>query len=95
MSSAWDVKQDARSIHFSRDGKYAYILCQLTNLLQVYAYHLENGYPRFDLIDEYSTLSDERDPHDAASALRVSYDGKYVFLLDIRRQFRGMFQSGF
>ena len=68
-----------RSIHFSRDGKYAYILCQLTNLLQVYAYHLENGYPRFDLIDEYSTLSDERDPHDAASALRVSYDGKYVF----------------
>lgn len=69
-----------KSIHFSRDGKFAYILCEITNVLQVYAYHLnENNYPLFDLVQELSTLSDERDPHDAASALRVTYDGKYVF----------------
>ena len=28
---------------------------------------------------EVSTLSDARDPHDAASALRISYDNEYLF----------------
>jgi 6-phosphogluconolactonase len=68
-----------KSIHFSRDGKYAYVLCEITNVVRVYSYHVENKYPVFELLEEQSTLSDERDPHDAAVALRVSYDGNYVF----------------
>lgn len=68
-----------RSIHFSRNGKFAYVLCEILNVVRVYSYKLENGYPTFELIQEVSTLSDERDPHDAASALRISYDGKYLF----------------
>jgi len=68
-----------KSIHFSRDGKYAYVLCEITNVVRVYSYHVENKYPVFELLEEQSTLSDERDPHDAAAALRVSYDGNYVF----------------
>ncbi len=68
-----------RSIHFSKNGKFAYVLCEITNVVRVYTYEVINGYPTFELIQEVSTLSDERDPHDAASALRISYDGKYLF----------------
>ena len=69
-----------KSIHFSKDGLHAYVLCQITNEIRVYDYHIgKNGYPSFELVQEVSTLSNERDPHDAASAMRLSYDGEYVF----------------
>ena len=68
-----------RSIHFSRNGKFAYVLCEIMNVVRVYSYDVVNGYPVFELRQEVSTLSDERDPHDAASALRISYDGEYLF----------------
>ncbi|MDO5702527.1 MAG: lactonase family protein [Lachnospiraceae bacterium] len=69
-----------RSIHFSRRGRYAYVLCEILNVVRVYSYNVdENGYPVFELIQEVSTLSDARDPHDAASSLRISYDGEYLF----------------
>ena len=68
-----------RSIHFSRNGKFAYVLCEITNVVRVYSYAVVNDYPVFELLQEVSTLSDERDPHDAASSLRISYDGEYLF----------------
>lgn len=68
-----------RSIHFSKDGNFAYVLCQITNQIRVYQYFLYEGRPQFEQIQEVSTLSNARDPHDAASSLRLSYDGKYVF----------------
>ncbi|MBR7016669.1 MAG: lactonase family protein [Lachnospiraceae bacterium] len=69
-----------KSIHFSKDGRFAYVLCQITSKIRLYSYHLnEAGLSRFELLDEYSTLSNTRDPHDAASSMRLSYDGKYIF----------------
>ena len=68
-----------RSIHFSKNGRHAYVLCEIMNVVRVYSYDVINGYPVFELQQEVSTLSDERDPHDAASALRISYDGEYLF----------------
>ena len=68
-----------RSIHFSRNGKFAYVLCEITNVVRVYTYSVVKNYPVFDLVQEISTLSDKQDPHDAASALRLSYDGNYLF----------------
>ena len=68
-----------RSIHFSRRGRFAYVLCEILNVVRVYSYNVVDGYPVFELIQEISTLSDERDPHDAASSLRISYDGEYLF----------------
>ena len=68
-----------RSIHFSKNGKQAYVLCEIMNVVRVYDYSVTDGYPNFDLRQEISTLSDARDPHDAASALRISYDGRYLF----------------
>lgn len=69
----------SRSIHFSKDGKYGYILCDILNVVRVYRYRVINGRPDFQLEQEVSTLSDARDPHDAASALRLSYDNEYLF----------------
>ena len=69
----------SRSIHCSRDGRYAYILCDILNVVRVYRYRVVNGRPDFELEQEVSTLSDARDPHDAASALRISYDNEYLF----------------
>lgn len=68
-----------RSIHFSRRGRFAYVLCEILNVVRVYSYKVVDGYPEFELIQEISTLSDDRDPHDAASSLRISYDGEYLF----------------
>ena len=69
----------SRSIHVSRDGRDAYILCDILNVVRVYRYRVVNGRPDFELEQEVSTLSDARDPHDAASALRISYDNEYLF----------------
>ncbi|MCR5293754.1 MAG: lactonase family protein [Lachnospiraceae bacterium] len=69
-----------KSIHFSKDGRFAFVLCQITSKIRVYSYHLNSaGFPLFELLNEYSTLSNSRDPHDAASSMRLSYDGRYIF----------------
>ncbi len=69
-----------KSIHFSKDGFFAYVLCQITNEIRVYQYFIDQrGLPTFRQIQEVSTLSNARDPYDAASAMRLSYDGQYVF----------------
>ena len=39
-----------RMIRFSRDGKYAYILYELTHEIEVYKYSVENEQPQFDKI---------------------------------------------
>ena len=72
-------EEGPRSIHFSKNGRFAYILCEITNVVRVYEYSVVNGYPNFELRQEISTLSNEEDIHDAASALRLSYDGEYLF----------------
>ena len=69
-----------RSIHFSRDGRYAYVLCEITCTVRQYAYELDkNGFPVFELVDEYSTLFNKPEIHDAAASMNLSYDGKYLF----------------
>ena len=68
-----------RSVHFSRDGKVMYVLCELSLKVRVYTYDGSGRFPEFELIQEISTIADERDPYDAACAMRLSYDGKYLF----------------
>ena len=69
-----------RIIRFSDDGKYAYILFELSNEVAVYSYNGEGNLPEFERIQKIDTLSDELDIlHDAAEALAISPDGKYLF----------------
>lgn len=67
-----------RMIRFSRDGKYAYVLTELTNHVMVYTYaDTENG-PRFERIQtlELFTKADNA----ASAAMEFSNDGKYMFV---------------
>lgn len=69
-----------RIIRFSADGRFAYLLFELSNEINVYSYDGEGKNPQFELLQTVSTLSDELDElHDAASGLELAPDGKHLF----------------
>ena len=69
-----------RIIRFSADGRFAYILHELSNEIHVYSYDGSGKNPQFELIQKVNTLSDELDRmHDAASALVLAPDRKHLF----------------
>lgn len=68
-----------RYIKFRRDGKFAYIIHELSNTIDVYSYHIENNQPVFDLIQKVPTLNDYHAGGSAACAMKFSFDNKYLF----------------
>ena len=71
-----------RIIRFSADGKYAYVLFELSNEIKVYTYDPGNKAPEFELIQSISTLrkkADKDSVHNAASGLALAPDGKHLF----------------
>lgn len=69
-----------REMRFGRDGRFAYLLHELTNDINVYSYKVGKKGPEFDRIQTISVLGSDLDPmHDAAEALALSKDGKYLF----------------
>lgn len=68
-----------RMIRFSRDGKYAYILYEASNLVEVYRYSVgEKDMPVFEKIQEISTVTDDEELLCAASGMEISMSGKYL-----------------
>lgn len=67
-----------RHIKFSKDGRYAYVVHELKNYIDVYEYHDDNGTPYFDKIQNIATLNDYHSGISAASALNFSEDYEYV-----------------
>lgn len=68
-----------RMIRFSRDGKYAYILYELLNAVEVYRYDVVDGQPSFEKIQTVSTAGKNAENVCAASGMEVSRSGKYLF----------------
>ena len=71
-----------RIIRFSDDGKYAYLLCELSNEIRVYTYDGSGKHPEFELIKTISTLQKAEDQdavHNAASGLTLANDGRHLF----------------
>lgn len=68
-----------RMIRFSRDGKYAYILCELLNEVEVYRYTDTGMVPEFEKIQSITTMSGKDDDVCAASGMEISKSGKYLF----------------
>lgn len=71
-----------RIIRFSDDGRFAYLLFELSNEIKVYSYDGSGNSPEFEHIQTVSTLTKENDPdavHYAASALAMAPDGKHLF----------------
>lgn len=71
-----------RNIRFSKDGRFAYILFELSNEIRVYTYDGTKKDPQFEQIQSISTLSaggEEDAIHDAASGFSMTEDGKHIF----------------
>ncbi len=68
-----------RMIRFSRNGKFAYILYELLNEVEVYSYHVEKDQPVFEKIQTISTMAPKDEDICAASGMEISKSGKYLF----------------
>lgn len=71
-----------RALRFSQDGRFAYVLCELTNVVNVYSYHVEGDNPEFELIQTLSTKDPKEDEICSAAAMEISPDGRYLFCTD-------------
>lgn len=68
-----------RMIRFSRNGKFAYILCELRNVIEVYRYNVVKNQPVFEKIQEIPTTDGKDEDVCAASGMEISKSGKYLF----------------
>ncbi len=64
-----------RQMVFSADGKYAYVLCELKNYINVYSYDKNNGKNRFELIQNIFTVRKGHRSNSAAACLCFSNSG--------------------
>ena len=71
-----------RAMRFTNDGKYAYVLCELTNVVNVYSYRLEGENPVFELIQTITTEDPKEDEICSACAMEFSPDYRYLFCTD-------------
>lgn len=84
-----------RIIRFSDDGKFAYILFELSNEIRAYKYDGSGKVPAFELIQtiETSAKKDVHDTHNAASGLSLANDGKHLFCTTAGEDTVSMFES--
>ncbi len=71
-----------RIIRFSADGRFAYLLFELSNEIKVYSYDGSGPAPEFELLQSITTLAKENDKdaiHNAASGLALAPDGEHLF----------------
>ncbi len=66
-------------IRFSRDGRFAYVLYELLNQVDVFSYELLDGEPHFEKVQSITTMAPKDDDVCAASGMEVSPDGNYLF----------------
>lgn len=76
-----DMESGPRMIRFSRNGRYAYVLCELTNTVEVFTYQCNGKLPEFERIQTVKT-SDEKDDLGvcAASGIEISRDGTFMIV---------------
>ena len=70
-----------RIIRFSADGRFAYVIFELSNEIKVYSYDGSGKQPEFELLQTISTLrkNDKDAIHNAACGLALAPDGKHLF----------------
>jgi len=69
-----------KNIRFSKDGRFAYVILELLNTIEVYSYDGSGKIPKFELLQEVSTLASNKNlKYDAASGLCFTPDGEHLF----------------
>lgn len=74
-----ELESAPRTMVFSQDGKYAYLIHELKNYIAVYAYDGSGRIPEFELIQKISTLGKRFAKNSAAVAIKFSPDNHYLF----------------
>lgn len=64
-----------RQMIFSEDGRFAYVICELKNYINVYSYDKDNGKNRFELIQNIFTVRKNHKSNSAAASLILSNSG--------------------
>ena len=73
-----DLESAPRHIKLSQDGRFVYVVHELKNFIDVYAYRVEKDLPEFEKIQTISTVNEYHASNSSASALNVSDDFHYV-----------------
>ncbi len=68
-----------RMIRFSKEGTYAYVLCEETNAIDVYHYECTQEGPQFEEIQSIPTVDEKEKAICGASDIEITQDGKYLF----------------
>ena len=79
----------------SADGRFAYVIFELSNEIKVYSYNGRVMYSEFELLQSISTLAKKEDgtvSHNAASGLALAPDGKHLFCTTAGENTVGMFE---
>ena len=74
-----EIESAPHHIKFSLDGRYAYIIHELKNIVDVYTYEDKGDLPEFNKIQTISTLEEGYNGLSAAYAIQLSADGNYIF----------------
>lgn len=74
-----ELESAPRSMVFSPDGQFAYMICQLKNYVEVYHYECEDDLPVFSLIERVSTVGKKFSDHTAVAAIKLSNDGRQLY----------------
>lgn len=67
-----------RQIMFSADNRFAYVLCELKNCIDVYSYN-KDAKERFEFIQNIFTVRKNHQQNTAAASMRFSINGNHVF----------------
>ncbi|MBQ9765556.1 MAG: lactonase family protein [Lachnospiraceae bacterium] len=75
-----ELESAPRTMIFSPDGRFAYLLCELKNYISIYTYQDGGKGPVFELIERVSAVENRQSNITASVAIKMSKDGKYVFV---------------
>ncbi|MCR5581110.1 MAG: lactonase family protein [Pseudobutyrivibrio sp.] len=64
---------------FSQDGKYAYVITEMSNEILVYDYHIIDGHPDFENIQTASLLVGEDEEISTGTNIKFGEDDKFVY----------------
>ena len=87
------LESGPRLIVFSRDGRFAYINFELTNMIGVYSYDGSGKSPDFELLQQVETVLDRNEISSAGCALKLSHDGRYLFTSSAGENTVGIFKT--
>jgi 6-phosphogluconolactonase len=76
-----EMESAPRHMRFSQDGRFAYVICELSNQIHVYSYDGESDKeaPVFQRIQSVSTKDETEERGCAGYDMKISEDGKYLF----------------